>query len=125
MNVIVVRSHVEDEVHINYNVDRRMENRNRIAIHIHLRGQTRPEIVRCQNETFFDIIRVIFMKNCEDPVVIVNKTTTVKLQVEVEVTFSSMDIECTTILIGPQREYSCSAFTGCYASQSDTAIHIP
>lgn len=52
------------------------------------------------------------MKDCEDPVVIVNNTATVKLQLEVEVTLSLMDIECNTILIGPQREYSCSVLTG-------------
>ena len=113
-----------DEVHVNYTVDRRAQNPTPITIDVYQKGQTRPEAYPCRNGSLSDILRVVFMKGCEDPVVIVNRTATVNLQLDVEVNFTYMDMLCNTILIGPQREYSCSVFIGCYASQSDTAIYM-
>ena len=113
-----------DEVHVNYTVDRRAQNPTPITIDVYQKGQTRPEAYRCKNGSLSDILRVVFMKGCEDPVVIVNRTATVNLQLDVEVNFNYMDMLCNTILIGPQREYPCSVLIGCYASQSDIAIYM-
>ena len=98
-----------EEVYINYTVERNTSTPTPIAIDVYQLGNTKRTAFRCESGSIADLVRIVFAEGCKDPVVIVNKTATVNLSVDVEVTLSYMDMLCNTILIGPQREYSCSA----------------
>lgn len=111
MNVTVLRC-LHDfgkEVYINYTVDRITETLTPITIEVNQFRDINRTTFRCKNGRISDIVEIVFAEGCKNPVVIVNKTATVNLSVDVEVKFSYMDMLCNTILIGPQREYSCSA----------------
>ena len=98
------------EVYLNYTVDRSTTTKEPISISACLPGIRKPSIFQCENTTIPGLIQIVFKGGCEDPVVIVNETATVTLTVDV----MYMDIMCNRILIGPQREYLCSAYVCCY-----------
>ena len=111
-NVTVLRSmqHLGDEVYINYTVERRTQGPITFDITLYERGKTSHQAITCINDSvsFPGILSVEFKGLCEDPVLIVNMTATVKVQLEmtVGVSYNFINIDCNTILIGPQREYS-------------------
>ena len=106
VNVTVLRCLHDfgDEVYINYTVDRITDTPTPITIDVYQLGETKPRAFRCQNGSITDLVRIFFKNRCTDPVVVINRTATVNLSVEVEVKFSYMDMLCNTILIGPQRK---------------------
>ena len=111
MNVTVLRCLHDfgEEVYINYTVDRITETPIPITIEVNqFRGINRTTF-RCKNGNISDLVKIVFAEGCKNPVVIVNKTATVNLSLELEVIFSYKDMMCNTFLIGPQREYFCSA----------------
>ena len=115
MNVTVNRSLHDfgDEVYINYTVDRINATQKPIAIDVYQSGHTMPLTFRCNNGSIDNLLRVFFKDICMDPIVIVNKTATVTLGLELDVKFTYMDMVCNHILIGPQSEYSCRICTEC------------
>ena len=97
-----------DEIYINYTVDRSTTTPSAIAIDVYLEGRTDPLAFECESGNIYDVLKVVFKDRCEDPVVIVNKTATVNLSVEVRMKYRN--VTCSQFLIGPQREYPCSVY---------------
>ena len=101
-----------DEVYVNYTVDRITED-NRfipIAVEVQPRGQARRTFV-CVNGTINNtedsrivLMRVVFQLDCRDPILIINKTATVNISLDLYVNLN--DMLCNTILIGPQSEFA-------------------
>lgn len=106
-----------------HTVDRITEIPTPITIEVYQLGKTNRTTFRCDDGNITDVVKIVFAEGCQDPVVIVNKTATVNLSVELEVKFSYMDMVCNTILIGPQREYTPAVHVECYASLSHHRMH--
>ena len=124
MNITVLRCLHDfgDVIHVNYTVDRITQPRvPPIAVDIHPKGLGHEAFI-CQNGSILnsaglEIVQVVFEPGCKDPVVTINRAATVNLtlEVEVNVTFTDINMLCNTITVGPQSEYTMQlcAIEGC------------
>lgn len=99
----------DDTVKVNYFVMRKAHGFMPITVDVY-RGKEFLAAFRCRNDSLVDggvnIGKVIFAGQCDDPTVIINSNVTISIQLDLHVMLSDQEQTCSTVIIGPQSEYT-------------------